>query len=222
MRFPVSDDNELDFVMRDAACLGGGQDVYAFGYALDDGLIELYYPSVYECSDVKISDSYCRIMPKEALDSKIATGQFVEIEGADALAYDARGFYQPELFDAVYAGRNPEIIHHIEKMRELLGDKYDTRVAEKDEDAADLMDAIAEAKGAARQDEVNSKTLYEGQLAMTPDGPVVEGVPLEQELGNDEIDLKEFLECANSLGKEDTARDGDVLAKDAPVGHDEL
>lgn len=244
MNFPVSDDYECDFVVKDTARFGDDQDIYAFGYMLNGGQVELYYPGIYECPDVKISDSYSQIMAGETFDSKVADGQLVEVKDADVLPYDARGFYQPELFDEVYAGNNPEIIHHVEKMREMLGEKYGTRVEERNTmentfEGASLPDACREAEGAAQHDDAFGRPVYENQLVMTPNGPVAEVTFAEHEhtshneeyaldeqksypYGDGEISLKEFLKSADSLNRENTARDEDIPPRDVPAGHDEL
>ena len=113
------------FVVQDTREVG--QEIFAFAFAYDGGY-ELYYPSVYECMDVKIRDSCSRFYTEDAFNSLVDSGAFVKVEGAANVPYNPTGWFQPEFIDNVYAGDNRNVIKYIERMRDLVGDHFDIEV----------------------------------------------------------------------------------------------
>lgn len=105
-------------------------DIFAVAYIDEGGRYDLHFPSVYECRDVKFSDSYNILFGIDAFNSKIADGTYTVIENHAEVPYDSYKFFQPEFFDEVYRGSNPEIIKFINSMNKDLGGKYKASVGE--------------------------------------------------------------------------------------------
>ena len=145
------------FVVQDTR--EAGQEIFAFAFA-DDGGYELYYPSVYECMDVKISDSYSRFYTEDALNSLVDSGAFLKVEEAANVPYNPSGWFQPEFIDNVYTGDNRNVIKYIERMRDLVGDHFDIEVRKSEPANGTGIAGMAEiAQEAAVIDEESEKAL---------------------------------------------------------------